>query len=145
MRWGPATICESPSGRRESGPCWSGWILEALERSRRLRLPDGSQVVLRSIRYAASDGHRVTLHCKDGDRTLRTSFAAVEPLLCAYPCFCGICRGVVVNFHEVAGRQEDVFLLKDGTRLPISRRRLREVQEAYSAFRFDRLRKDGVD
>ena len=50
--------------------------LEALERSRRLRLPDGSQVVLRSIRYAASDGHRVTLHCKDGDRTLRTSFAA---------------------------------------------------------------------
>ena len=111
--------------------------LEALERSRRLRLPDGSQVVLRSIRYAASDGHRVTLHCKDGDRTLRTSFAAVEPLLCAYPCFCGICRGVVVNFHEVAGRQEDVFLLKDGTRLPISRRRLREVQEAYSAFRFD--------
>lgn len=61
--------------------------LEALERSRRLRLPDGSQVVLRSIRYAASDGHRVTLHCKDGDRTLRTSFAAVEPLLCAYPCF----------------------------------------------------------
>ena len=100
--------------------------LEALERSRRLRLPDGSQVVLRSIRYAAS-------------------FAAVEPLLCAYPCFCGICRGVVVNFHEVAGRQEDVFLLKDGTRLPISRRRLREVQEAYSAFRFDRLRKDGVD
>ena len=42
--------------------------LEALERSRRLRLPDGSQVVLRSIRYAASDGHRVTLHCKDGDR-----------------------------------------------------------------------------
>jgi len=53
--------------------------------------------------------------------------------------------GVVVNFHEVAGRQEDVFLLKDGTRLPISRRRLREVQEAYSAFRFDRLRKDGVD
>ena len=100
---------------------------------------------LRSIRYAASDGHRVTLHCKDGDRTLRTSFAAVEPLLCAYPCFCGICRGVVVNFHEVAGRQEDVFLLKDGTRLPISRRRLREVQEAYSAFRFDRLRKDGVD
>ena len=119
--------------------------LEALERSRRLRLPDGSQVVLRSIRYAASDGHRVTLHCKDGDRTLRTSFAAVEPLLCAYPSFCGICRGVVVNFHEVAGRQEDVFLLKDGTRLPISRRRLREVQEAYSAFRFDRLRKDGVD
>ena len=102
-------------------------------------------MVLRSIRYAASDGHRVTLHCKDGDRTLRTSFAAVEPLLCAYPCFCGICRGVVVNFHEVAGRQEDVFLLEDGTRLPISRRRLREVQEAYSAFRFDRLRKDGVD
>lgn len=26
MRWEPATICESPSGRRESGPCWSGWI-----------------------------------------------------------------------------------------------------------------------
>ena len=55
--------------------------LEALERSRRLRLPDGSQVVLRSICYASSDGHRVPLHCKDGDRTLRTSFAAVEPLL----------------------------------------------------------------
>mgnify|MGYP006872938321 CR=1 FL=1 len=44
----------------------SGWIWRRWSAPAGLRLPDGSQVVLRSIRYAASDGHRVTLHCKDG-------------------------------------------------------------------------------
>lgn len=76
--------------------------LEALERSRRLRLRTAVRWCCGASATPPPDGHRVTLHCKDGDRTLRTSFAAVEPLLCAYPCFCGICRGVVVNFHEVA-------------------------------------------
>lgn len=62
---GAATICESPSGRRESGPCWSGWIW------RRWSAPAGCgcgrrQVVLRSIRYAASDGHRVTRTARMG-------------------------------------------------------------------------------
>lgn len=33
--------------------------------------------------------------------------------------------------------------MSDGTRVPISRRKAKEVSEAYSSFRFDLLRKDG--
>ena len=54
--------------------------LEALERSRRLRLPDGSQVVLRSIRYAASDAalqgwgpYPADLLCRRGAAAVRLS------------------------------------------------------------------------
>ena len=118
--------------------------LEALERSRRLRLPDGSQVVLRSIRYAASDGHRVTLHCKrGGDVTVRASFSEIEALLCAYPYFFCPSKGLLINFYEVTAQNMDTFTMSDGTRVPISRRKAKEVSEAYSSFRFDLLRKDG--
>lgn len=80
--------------------------LEALERSRRLRLPDGSQVVLRSIRYAASDGHRVTLHCKDGDRTRGPPLPPWSRCCAPYPCFCGIWgRGGELPRGGPAGRR----------------------------------------
>ena len=115
MRWGPGLSPRKPFRPEGVRAMLERLDLEALERSRRLRLPDGSQVgaaehPLRRLRRPPGGACTARM----GTGPCGSSFAAVEPLLCAYPCFCGICRGVVVNFHQVAGRQEDVFLLKDG-------------------------------
>lgn len=119
--------------------------LPELERSRALTLPDGQRIRLREVVYADYAGHQATLHLKDGGAVVcRTSFAELEPLLCAYPYFCSPSRGVLVNFHEVTAHDGGTFVMRGGVRLPVSRRKAREVAEAYSAFRFSQLRKGGV-
>ena len=67
----------------------------------------------------------------------------MEALLCAYPYFFSPSKGIVVNFYEVAAQKGDTFQMSDGSVLPISRRRAREVLDAYSSFLFQRLRKGG--
>lgn len=116
--------------------------LEEMERMRTIKLPDGSRVILRRILYADFASHRVTLHCKDGEnRLLASPFSEVEALLCAYPCFISPFKGIIVNFHEVESLSTDTIRLSDGSHIPISRRKSKEVLEAYSNFRFDSMRR----
>lgn len=114
------------------------------EKPRTVILPGGVTVPLAEIVYADFARHKVTVHCRSGKTIpVRASFSEVEPLLCAHPEFFSPCKGITVNFGEVAAMENNVFLLSDGTRVPISRRRAKDVREAYSTFRFDRMRKDG--
>ena len=50
---------------------------------------------------------------------------------------------MIVNFYEVAAQNADTFTMSDGSRIPISRRKAKEVTEAYSSFLFEQLRKGG--
>ena len=59
-----------------------------IELRRTVKLPDGTNAVLRNIIYADCASHFVTLHTKQHDNTvLRTNFSEIERLLCAYPLF----------------------------------------------------------
>ena len=119
--------------------------LEELELMRTAELPDGQSVRLRSVLYADVASHRVTIHCKDcPDLLLRLSFSAVETFFSAYPYFYSPCKGIIINFYEVTAQTGDTFTMSDGTIIPISRRKSREVLEAYSAIRFEQLRKGGI-
>lgn len=119
--------------------------LEELERLRTVELPDGQTVRLRSVLYADVASHRVTIHCKDcPDLILRIPFSSVETFFSAYPYFCSPCKGIIINFYEVAAQTGDTFTLTDGSIIPISRRKSREVLEAYSEIRFEQLRKGGI-
>ena len=118
--------------------------LTQIEKRRVVQLPDGTSAVLRDILYADCAAHCVTLHNKRGEDTVvRTAFSQIEALLCAYPYFLSPTKGVVVNLYEVTAQSGDTFTLRDGSRIPISRRRAKETIDAYSAFRFDQLRKGG--
>ena len=115
-----------------------------MERLRTVQLPDGKSVVLRSILYADYAAHYTTLHNKYGKNIiLRASFSQMETLLCAYPYFFSPTKGVIVNFHEVTAQNADTFTMSDGSRIPISRRKAKEVMEAYSSFLFGQMRKGG--
>lgn len=114
-----------------------------LELSRTVLLPNGEKILLRSILYADYASHRITLHCKQNRSVnLRTTFSEIENLLCSYSFFYSPCKGIVVNFYEVTTKADDTFLMSDGTRLPISRRKASEVLNAYSSFRFEQIRKE---
>lgn len=116
--------------------------LAQIEKIRTIRLPDGTNVILRDIIYADYASHCTTLHCKIGKNiSIRTSFSEIEALLCAYPYFFSPSKGIVVNFYEVAVQNADIFTMSDGSRIPISRRKAKEVMDAYSSFLFEQLRK----
>ncbi len=118
--------------------------LEQMELSRSVKLPDGQSVVLRNVIYADFASHCVTFHNKLGENIVsRVSFADVEPLLCANSYFCSPSKGVIVNFYEVVAQNDNVFVMSDDTRIPISRRKAKEVTEAYAEFRFELLRSGG--
>ncbi len=118
--------------------------LEKLELSRSVKLPDNQSVVLRNVIYADFASHCVTFHNKLGENIVsRVSFADVEPLLCANSYFCSPSKGVIVNFYEVIAQNDNVFVMSDDSRIPISRRKAKEVTEAYAEFRFEQLRSGG--
>ena len=117
-----------------------------IEKSRAVKLPDGTSVVLRNIIYTDCAAHRITIHCKkSGNIVLRTSFQTIESLLYPYSYFFSPTKGIIVNFYEVVSRIGDTFKMSDESIIPISRRKANEVLEAYSAFCFERLRKEDDD
>ena len=118
--------------------------LAQIEKERTVQLPDGKSVVLRDIIYADYAAHYTTLHCKyDRDIILRANLSEIEALLCAYPYFFIPSKGLIINFHEVAAQNTDTFTMSNGRILPISRRKAKEITDAYSSFLFDKLRKGG--
>lgn len=114
-----------------------------IEKMRTVQLPDGTSVVLRDIIYADYAAHCTTLHCKYGRRiSTRANFSEFEMLLSAYPYFFIPSKGLIVNFYEVAAQNADTFTMSDGCNIPISRRKAKEVKDAYSSFLFEQLRKE---
>jgi hypothetical protein len=49
---------------------------------------------------------------------------------------------MLVNFYEVTAATEDSFTMSDGTVIPISRRRNKEIQSTYIKFCFQKLRSE---
>ena len=118
--------------------------LAQVEKERTIQLPDGKSVVLRDIIYADYAAHYTTLHCKyDKDIILRANLSEIEALLCGYPYFFIPSKGLIINFHEVDAQNADTFTMSNGSLIPISRRKAKEVTEAYSSFLFEQLRKGG--
>lgn len=118
--------------------------LEALERSRSVSLPDGQRLILQNILYTEYFGHNIAIHLKNGTVvSARMTQAQAEALLCEYPFFYCCFKGVIVNFYEVVSQKADAFVMRDAHAVPISRRKAKEISDAYADFRFQQMRKGG--
>ncbi len=116
--------------------------LDEIEYNRAVAFPDGQRMVLRNILFTEYSNHTVTIHAVDGeDIRVRFSQTELEALLCncAFLVPCG--QGIIVNFHEVRALTDSDFILKNGASVPISRRRFKEIKNAYNDFRFEQMRK----
>ncbi len=133
-----------PFTRESVGKMLDRLNLEEMDRVRSISLPDGQMIVLRDIIYIDVDSHRLTIHSKKaGDYVTRLSFRRNGKTVGRISLFLQSVQGVVVNFYEVSDQKEDVFVMSDGTWLPISRRKAKETLNAYSEFCFQLLRKGG--
>lgn len=115
--------------------------LEMIQLSESVTLPDGQMLFLRRILYSEYYNHVVTIHLKDGsDCRVRINHALLEELLSPCGYICSPSKGVLLNFYEVSAITEDSCTLSDGSVVPISRRRSKDVHAAYTKFRFQKMR-----
>ena len=47
-----------------------------------------------------------------------------------------------MNFNEVARQDNDIFIMSNETKIPISRRKLKDVRNAYIKYCFEKMRKE---
>lgn len=117
--------------------------LENCEFGRFITLPDGQNMILRNILYTDYHNHIVTIHNKKGE-AIRTRISQLEfeTLLCQTSFFHCCYKGIIVNFYEIVTLNENIITLSNGETLYVSRRKEKEVQNAYALFLFERMRKE---
>ena len=117
--------------------------LEDLELNRIITLPNGKAIRIRNILYTEYSNHTVTLYFKD-KTTYRFRFSQkeMEDLLMPYGYFCNPNKGLIVNFYEVTRISEEMLILTSGDNLPVSRRKLKDIKDAYTKFSFMKMRKE---
>ena len=116
--------------------------LSDYELNRFITLPDGQKIVLRNITYTEYYNHSIIIHSKKrADLQTRMSQTEWETLLSEHSFLFSCSKGLVVNFYEVEKTEDDMFVLKNGSQVPISRRKSKEAMEAYAHFRFEQMRK----
>ena len=117
---------------------------ELLEQSQCVIIPGAAEqppLLLHQITYTEYQSRNVEVHLLGGKTRLismrQADFAA---LLLAYPYFCDCMRGVLVNLEQVESLTASHFLLSDGTSVPVSRLKYKEVREKYLSFAYARMR-----
>lgn len=118
--------------------------LTEYEQNRFITLPDGQQIVLRNITYTEYYNHSIIIHSKKrADLQTRMSQTEWESLLSEHKFLYGCSKGIVVNFYEVECVKDGMFLLKDKSLVPVSRRKLKDTMDAYAQFQFELMRTGG--
>lgn len=118
--------------------------LDEVDKRRTTVLPDGTAIILRNIIYADFISHCVNIHYRNSPTVkIRTAFRNAETVLCEQPGFFSPSKGIVINLGEVSAQKDDIFLMSDDTRIPISRRKAKEAADVYTAYCFEKLRKGG--
>lgn len=102
----------------------------------------GEQVIyLHCISYTEYQERGISVHYQNGKIiTLSIRQSDFSALLLQYNYFCDCVRGILVNFEAVEKLLPDSFLLKDGTNIPISRLKYKEVREKFLNFYYSHLR-----
>lgn len=120
----------------------SRFNLDALERQRTVTLSNGQCILPRHIIYTEYSKHVAFIHmCTSKTVSLRITQTELEDCLCAFAFFICCCKGILVNLYEVENITGDIIHMKNGDILPISRRKLKDVNESFDAFRLSRVRR----
>lgn len=116
--------------------------LDDMEQERILRLPDDHPVILRDIIYTEYSNHVVTFYIRnEAPYRLRITQAETEGLLFPHGCFISPYKGITVNMYAITDFTEDTLTMCDGTKLQITRRKLKEFRDTYKNFRLEQNRK----
>lgn len=111
------------------------------ELSRYITLPDGQRLILRNMIYSEYFNHIIQIHTKtESNLQIRISQAEFEQCLAEFSFMICCCKGIMVNMYEISKHDNDIFFLKNGSKVPISRRKSKEIEEIYTDFMFEKMR-----
>ena len=119
--------------------------IDEIEKNRITELPDGFHVRLRDIIYTEYANHAVTVYIKnENPHRFRVSHTVAEAHLMPHGYFYAPCKGIIVNFYEVAEFDEKngIFTMKNGSSIAVVRRKQKEAKEAYTKFLFNKMKKE---
>ncbi len=116
--------------------------IDRIEESRKITLPSGDMLAAKNIIYTEYVNHVISIYQKDGKITRsRMSQADMEALLTPFGYFCVPSKGVIVNFHEIEAISDTTLTVTGGTLLPISRRKTKDIKDAYAKFQMKKMMK----
>ncbi len=112
--------------------------LAKIERNRTIRLPDGFRVPLRHIMYTEYINHSVQFHIRgEKPHTVYANHGDIEKLLLSHKGFSVVNKGCIVNFAQVKRIETNTFVMQNGETLPVARRRFKDIESAYTEYRFE--------
>lgn len=108
-----------------------------------ITLPDGQRLIIRNIIYTEYFNHMAYIYTKTGDDIkVRILQAKLESVLSEFRYLFSCSKGIIVNFHEVSLFDKDIFIMSNGSKVPVSRRKAKETESAYTEFMFRKLREE---
>ncbi len=111
-----------------------------LEKNRIITLPDGFRCLLHKIRYTNYMNHTVVFYMEGTEpHNVYMSHSDAEKLLLSHYEFITINKGNIVNMEMVEKISKNTFHMKNGELMPISRRRFKEVSDAYAAYQLKKM------
>ena len=106
-------------------------------------LPDGRKIIPDNFIWSECAGHNIHIHCKFGDDiSARLTERELIGLLSGFDCYLSCSKGILINLNAVSKITDDSFITLDGSRVPISRRKMNEAKTAYSEFVFHKIRQE---
>ena len=99
-------------------------------------------VYLSDILWVEANGHTSIIHTRNGDVTTRTPFAKIAEQVEGAD-FVKPIRYALVSLNYVASIPTDVFTLKNGLTVPISRDLRPDIKKAFSDFKMRQLLRKG--
>ena len=116
--------------------------IDRIEESRKITLPGGDALAAKNIIYTEYHNHIIFIYQKEGKVTKsRMSQSELEELLLPFGYFCSPSKGIIVNFHEVEDFSDTTLTVSSGALLPVSRRKTKDVKEAFAKFHIQEMMK----
>lgn len=117
--------------------------IDRIEEARKISLPDGKTLTAKDIIYTEYSNHVISIWLKKQNNAyrIRMSQAEMEALLMPFGYFCSPSKGITVNFYEVTGITDVSVSVTSGDVLPLSRRKAREIKDAFAKFHIANMNK----
>ena len=116
-------------------------VIKKKKEDKILKFSENKVVHVDSIAYTTFSGHYVTIYLKDETSIqVRCTQKNFEKQIEHFPQLISSFKGITVNLAQVDNIESDRFKMKNGSFVPISRRKYAEIKKAYTRFLIEALK-----
>ncbi len=111
------------------------------ESAKYVMLPNGIKILFKHIKYSEYSNHAIYIHCTNGN-IIKAWMKQIDfcNLISESSSLCPCNKGMIVNFNHIEYIEKNNILMTDGTTIPISRSRIKDVKNLYSDFLINKIK-----